>query len=211
MVCHFKKKHQKIHKQNYILSVGRLEWGKGVDQLIHAFALIADTIPKTRLIIIGRDTQSLITGRWLSMRNYLLSIIKLYKLQNRIVLHRQIANHAMPDYYRSCVCYVTASSGYENQPMSLLDAVAASKAIVAFKAVGIAEVITHRSNGYLAKAGDIKKLGQYIQTVISQPEIRKTFERKNDIIRHKYDIRRTSRLTTRHFSRLLDQYDSPAA
>ncbi|BDI28138.1 hypothetical protein CCAX7_001890 [Capsulimonas corticalis] len=58
---------------------------------------------------------------------------------------------------------------YEGLPMVLLEAMAAGTPVVAHAVSGIPEVITHGTNGFLTKVGDVEDFAGRIASLLSDP------------------------------------------
>jgi glycosyltransferase involved in cell wall biosynthesis len=97
-------------------------------------------------------------------------------------------------------------SVWENCPYSCLEAMTASRAIVASDCGGMPELITDRVNGLLAHTGDAESFTTRLEELIERPDLR---ERLGRMARHTVETRLTNLETAR---RTVDIYRGvPAA
>ena len=133
-----------------IIAVGRLEIVKGFENLIKAFALIADQCLKWRLDIFGDG----------SCKDRLKALITYYKLESRISILPTTYN--IIEEYKKSDFYVL-SSQHEAFGMVLLEAMSCGIPCVSFDCdYGPREIINDGVNGLLVDNGNINKLAQSI-------------------------------------------------
>ena len=78
-----------------------------------------------------------------------------------------------PDFFAAVDVFVLPSRS-DSFGLVLLEAWANSIPCVGYRAGGIAEVIRHEEDGYLAPCGDIDSLANYLQQLLTDDEMRKT-------------------------------------
>lgn len=147
-----------------IIGVGRLEWQKGFDRLISAFALVAEKFPLWDLYIFGEGSQ----------RTALTDQIESFGLGHRVKLvgltsaiHKELAaSHifAFP-------------SRYEGFPNALGEALRSGLPAVGFDQVsGVEEMIFHEQTGYLVPSnGGPGAFGAALCQLMSDESLRKCF------------------------------------
>ena len=81
-----------------------------------------------------------------------------------------------------CDVYVNSSFS-DSCPASMLEAIAAGKAIVASRAGGNGEWIDHGKNGLLVEAGEVDGLAEGIRRLIEDRPLREAFEKENALHR----------------------------
>lgn len=137
-------------------SVGRLETVKAFDVLIKAISLLKNQ--NIKLFIAGDGTQK---------KN-------LQALINKLGLKKQITllgtRNDVKDLLNAYDIY-TISSHYEGMPLSLIEAAANQKAIIATKVGGIAEFISDNKNGLLIEPGNPKNLASKIEQLIKNKDL----------------------------------------
>ncbi|WP_129633364.1 glycosyltransferase [Candidatus Oscillochloris fontis] len=81
-------------------------------------------------------------------------------------------DHQQALAYLACADIFAISSYDEVLPISLLESMALSKAILATNVGGVSEVVRHEQEGLLAPAGDAQALAQHLATLIESPTLR---------------------------------------
>lgn len=127
-------------KDHVILYVGRIAKEKNIDFLINNLSSIIKKIPKAKMVIVGDgpDMDRLIK----------LSIDK--KLDKKIIFTGKAPWDEIPKYYAMCDVFVTASTS-ETQGLTVIEAMGASKPVVAINDESFIEVITNDYDGCLFK------------------------------------------------------------
>lgn len=129
-----------------LLAVGRLEYQKGFDLLLEAFAKVVIELPIAELTIVGEG----------SRRPELEEQIRALGIAERVRLAGNVKG--IEDYYRSADTFVL-SSRHEGLPNVLLEAMAHGLPCVSFDChFGPAEIIQDGQNGILVPSGDTTAL-----------------------------------------------------
>jgi GalNAc-alpha-(1->4)-GalNAc-alpha-(1->3)-diNAcBac-PP-undecaprenol alpha-1,4-N-acetyl-D-galactosaminyltransferase len=153
------RNYENIKKGEIVLAVARHYPVKGLDRLLKAFSLIQNT--EWRLEIAGSegpatpDLHKLVDESNLKERvKFLGSIKEIDKV-----------------YARASIFVLPSRS--EGFPNALIEAMAAGLPCISFDInAGPSDIITHGSNGLLVPDGDIKKLAESIQQLISGEQLR---------------------------------------
>lgn len=135
-----------------LLYVGRLSEEKGLLTLLDALRKLPEKIP---LKIVG-------TGEF---RENLLQYISQNGLQKQVSLLGYKQGEELRELIRNCRLLVVPSISYENCPLSLLEAMALAKPVLASRIGGIPELLENDSNlvrGALFEAGDAVDLAKKI-------------------------------------------------
>lgn len=121
-----------------ILYVGRVAKEKNIEFLIENFKMVLKKIPKAKMYIVGDgpDLKELIE---LACKN---------KLDKKIVFVGKVPWEDVPKYYSLCDVFVTASTS-ETQGLTVLEAMAASKPVVAIRDESFELVISNGKDGLL--------------------------------------------------------------
>jgi len=109
------------------------------------------------------------------LRKQLLKLIKKLHLENKIVLlgwRRDI-----PEVLSLLDVFVLTSL-WEGLPISVLEAMASSKAIVATDTGGIREVILERDTGFLVGRSDVGRMAQRVNLLLESAELRISLGRR---------------------------------
>ena len=133
-----------------ILFVGRAEKRKGLNYLLEAYPLIKREMPQSRLVIVGPET-----------RKKYGALAQKIALPD-IVFTDYVPNEALPQYYQTCDLFCSPATGGESFGIVLLEAMAASRAIVASSIEGYAGLINDGVEGILVPPRDIHGLAEAI-------------------------------------------------
>ncbi|MDO8527020.1 MAG: glycosyltransferase [Deltaproteobacteria bacterium] len=142
-----------------IIYFGGLNEVKGVPLLLQALRLISEPIDVS---IFGEGPDGQACQRFASSTPHR---VRLGPFQHSPELYQRI---------QSALFTVVPSACYENQPLSILESYALSRAALGANHGGIPEVIEEGKTGFLFKAGDAKHLAEKICDMLKDP--RKTLE-----------------------------------
>ena len=147
-------------RPNRILSAGRLTKQKGYDFLLQAWARISKKYPTWRIDIFGHG----------DMETTLNRMIIDYKLSDCTRINEQSDN--IYEEYETSSIFVL-SSRYEGFGLVLVEAMSCGVPCISFDCPnGPAELITHGEDGLLVPLGDIEKLAESIEWMITHEEER---------------------------------------
>lgn len=167
-----------------IMFVGRLEKRKGLEHLLGAYRRIKNEFPRSRLIVVGpggklrRDYQTMV-ARW--------------RLAD-VVFTGYVSYDDLPRYYKTADIFCAPATGQESFGIVLLEAMAASKPIVASDIEGYANLVRHGVNGLLVKPKDEKALAAALSQLLEDGTLR---ERMGTLGRHKVDAYSWERVAQR--------------
>ena len=140
------------------------EW-KGHAHFLHAFAELADRHPMARAVVVGGPVPG---------EPDLLD--ELQRLAQRLGIRRFVhfAGHvsAMPSVYAAMDVVVHASRRPEPLGLVVLESMSAGRAVVAMRAGGPVEIITHGVDGLLVGTGDGAALVEEMARLASDPQSR---------------------------------------
>ncbi|MDE6891889.1 MAG: glycosyltransferase family 4 protein [Lachnospiraceae bacterium] len=139
---------------------------KGMHFVLEAMALLAGKYPDCKLYVAGN---SVISHRTLKEKlklpaygKYLLSLIKRYGLEERVVMLGKLSGEEMKARYLKSSVFVCASV-LENSPNTVGEAQLLGVPVAASMAGGIPDMITDGEDGLLFPAGDAAKLAEAIE------------------------------------------------
>lgn len=130
-----------------VLSARALEPLYGVDLLAQAFASAAKADPEMRLLLLGQG----------SLRPHLQAIFEHHGIGGQVHFAGQVDYANLPAFYRSCDVYVTTSHS-DGSSVSLLEAMACGRPVVASDIPGNREWVEAGKNGWLFADGDALSL-----------------------------------------------------
>jgi glycosyltransferase involved in cell wall biosynthesis len=154
--------HQKEVSQS-ILFLGRLGQRKGTEDLINAFAKIANNFPMAELHLGGDGDIDFYRDKVTR-----LGIIK------QVTFLGWISGEIKNKYLAKAAIYCLPSYN-EGFPMGVLEAMSANVAVVASTAGGIPDAITDQQEGLLIEAGDVDALASALTTLLENDVLRKEY------------------------------------
>jgi len=166
----------------YIVSVGRLEYVKGFDLLIQAFASIASKLPHY-LFIIGAGSQ----------RSNLEKMVEGFKLKKRIIFLGELVN---PCPVMKQADFIVQSSRWEAFPYVILEALTLEVPIIATDCDGPKKILRNGDYGVLVPQNDISQLSKAMLHFAEEPVLRDSYRAKSlsraldfsfDTMIHKYE------------------------
>jgi glycosyltransferase involved in cell wall biosynthesis len=140
---------------------------KGVATLLEARALV----PRSCRFTIG------LVGEGPEEDAYA-SLAEALGLGDQVYFLGKVAPAGMPTVYANSDIVVLPSIWDENQPVCLMEAMAAGLPVIASHKGGIPELIAHGDNGFLFAAGDADDLALQIAKLVGNPVRRATFGRR---------------------------------
>jgi len=140
--------------------VARLDLQKGFEYLLRAARTLCKTFQGLQIVIAGEGPD----------RDKIEDMIQQYGLQSNVVLAGQQSN--MPSVYAAMDIFVLPSLN-EGLPMTVLEAMAASKPVIATRVGAIGSVIQDGKNGLLVAPKDPEGLQNAIAGLLSDPERRR--------------------------------------
>ena len=146
----------KENKTQLIVAAGALEPWKGFDDLIKAINILIKKKINLKLVIIGGG----------SKRSSLNNLIKLYKLQNKVIILKPVMN-TLKYFYNSDIFVL--SSRVEGMPNVMIEAMMCGCTIVAANCLtGPREILGKNEYGYLAKVNNPNDLSVNIMKAINK-------------------------------------------
>jgi glycosyltransferase involved in cell wall biosynthesis len=142
-----------------IVFLGRLAPKKRVSDLIRAVDRLADDYPDAELVVVGEGP----------LEEELRDLATDLGVTDRVTFTGRVEEEAIPRYYASAELFVLPSV-WEGHPLTLLEAWAASRPVIASDVEGIAEFVDHGETGYLVPAKDPEALADAIRYAFDHPE-----------------------------------------
>lgn len=146
-----------------VVAVGRLDYQKGFDRLLQAWAIIQDAgrYADWRLDIFGQ-------GEW---RDKLLRMIDELRLSATASIHRP-TEHITEEYAASSM--LVMSSHYEGFPMVMVEAMACGLPVVSFDfKCGPRDIIADGINGLLVEEGHVGRLAEAMMELMDDEPYRR--------------------------------------
>ncbi|MGQ0652116.1 MAG: glycosyltransferase family 4 protein [Betaproteobacteria bacterium] len=115
----------------YVLTIGKYDYNKGQDVLVHAFAHIASTYPDLKLVMIGAPG---------AFQAELKRIVQSLGLESRVCMLESVPNSRIPVFMERAKIFVLPSR-QEAFGIVLLEAAAAAIPVIASRIGGVPEVV----------------------------------------------------------------------
>jgi glycosyltransferase involved in cell wall biosynthesis len=161
-----------------VVSVGRLVAEKNYELLVDAIAILRERVPGLRCLIAGEG----------KCRARIAQRIEALMLTESVRLPGPRGD--IPDLLHAADVFVL-SSLREGLPVSLIEAMAAGKAIVATAVGGMLDAITTGENGLLVPSGDADEIAAAVESLIGSPNLRRELgEAASKTANDRFDIRR---------------------
>jgi glycosyltransferase involved in cell wall biosynthesis len=138
--------------------VARLDLQKGFEYLLRAVRELSNAFSSLKLVIVGEGPD----------RKAIEDMIRQYSLQSNVILAGQQSD--MPGVYATIDIFVLPSLN-EGLPMTVLEAMAASKPVIATRVGAIPSVIKDGENGLLVEARDADGLRNAIARLLTDPDL----------------------------------------
>lgn len=175
-----------IEREAALLFVGRISPEKGIHVLIDAFAIVGEQYSNVTLFIVGPEGEiafEYLVG--LSDDPQVAALAEFYNgsyaanlraripnhLQERIIFTGPIAQKHLVDQYHKADILVNPSFS-ESFGMSLAEAMACGKPVVASRVGGMRYIVEEGKTGYLVDQGDPQALADAILELLNHPKKR---------------------------------------
>lgn len=151
---------QHVSGNQRVIAVGRLDYQKGFDRLLDAWALLPASLRDAwRLDIFGQ-------GEWEAM---LQEKCETLGIASTARINRP-THHIFEEYAASD--FLVMSSHYEGFPMVMIEAMACGLPVVCFDFLcGPRDIIVPEENGLMVQEGDVAALAAAIQRVMEDPAL----------------------------------------
>jgi len=143
------RKRMRCNDDFLVLFVGRLERRKGLSLLLRAFQLVSKS-ERSKLIVVGSGKQALYRRLAASLN-----------IENRVIFTGVIDSATLREMYGICDLFVS-SSYLEGFGITLLEAMASEKPVVAMNVGGISEVVKDGVHGKLVSNMNCNELADAI-------------------------------------------------
>jgi alpha-maltose-1-phosphate synthase len=190
-------------KEEYtILYFGTLIRKKGVLDLAHIFNLVTERDKLVRLILIGKDSGDIKTGKpstWELMREILSPAAK-----GRTTFQGSIPYHQISTEIRKAAVCVFPSYA-EACPVSWIEAMAMGKAIVASDIGWASELIEDGKEGLLVDPSNHKGFANAILALLTNPEKRENFGlQASRRAKHQFEVSKVAEDSIQFYQQLLN-------
>ena len=144
-----------------VLFLGRYIEAKGVFELLRAFALAQQQVPRLRLLLGGEGD-----------RAPLLRLADELGVADKVELLGWVTGEAKEGWLDGCDIFALPSH-FEALPVSMLEAMAAGQAVLMSNVGSIPEVVRHGENGWLVPPREVEPLAQALMVLGRDPALRR--------------------------------------
>jgi glycosyltransferase involved in cell wall biosynthesis len=161
-------------RSDEILAVGRLDWQKGFDVLLQAFAHSGLAAQGMRLVILGEGPE----------RRALTALAQDLGIAASVEMPSVVPD---PERWMARCAFYVLPSRYEGFPNALLEAMAMGCAVIAADCdSGPRELVRHGDNGLLVPVADATALAQALLELASGPALRARLGHAAQAVRARY-------------------------
>jgi glycosyltransferase involved in cell wall biosynthesis len=180
-----------------VLFVGGLEPRKGLEYLLHAMEYVIDEMPDARLIAVGK-TGFRETDEW----GWFSKLADRLGIGDRMDFRESVDQNTLLGFYSECDVLVLPSKT-EGWGLSLMEAMACGKPVVASRAGGIPELVRHGTDGILVRPGDVRGLADSIVSLLRDPMLRERMGRNGRLRVREFSWDETARVVLREYEKAL--------
>jgi phosphatidylinositol alpha-mannosyltransferase len=175
-----------------LLFVGQLVPKKGLPTLLEAFERLLDEFPRLRLKVVGdgplREPCRGLMGE---------------RARARVEFLGQQHGEPLVELYQSCDVFCAPSIGYESFGITLLEAMAAGKPIVASRIPGYSDVVRDGEEAILHASRDPRDLAAALRRVVTDGELRNRLAAQGRRTVQRYAWPRVAAEIENHYERVL--------
>lgn len=165
-----------------LLFVGQMVPKKGLPTLLDAFEMLLAEFPALALRIVGDGPHAEACRNRLGQR-----------ARDRVVFLGEVHGEQLLHEYQSCDVFCAPSVGYESFGITLLEAMAAGKPIVASRIDGYCDVVQENREALLHTSRDPRDLRDALRRVITDPALRQRLSQQALQTVKRYDWSRVAR------------------
>lgn len=151
---------EKNNKNIILLSIGKNTPRKGYNTLLKAYEKIRLDYPNVKLVLVGGETSNLVRSDEFS------------HVKEGIETFEHVDERMLSALYEYCDIYVS-SAVLEGFGLTILEAMAAGKAVVATESGGVCDFFENGANGLLVKPNNWQQLSEAIMYLIQNESLRK--------------------------------------
>jgi glycosyltransferase involved in cell wall biosynthesis len=175
----FRKTYAIDDKEKIVLYLGRIHWIKGIDILVKAFANIIGKLDDLKLVIVGQDDGFLLQ---------LKSLVKALRIDHAVMFLGPLYGKSKLEAYVDADVFVLPSR-YEAFGLTVLEAYACRKPVVATSCDGLKELILDHETGILVKPEGVFELSEALYYILSKNVNKMGLKAKNFV--KQFNIQKT--------------------
>jgi len=170
-------------EENYIYFNGRIVMQKGLRYLIKAYSMLDSKI---------QDQFKLVVGGSGPLKGHLESLSSKYNIKDSVNFLSWLSKSDFVKKINNCTIFVLPSL-FECMPVTLLEAMASGKSVIASDIPGPKDIITHGYDGFLFEKENVEELKKYLELLLGDKELRKrTGKNARKTIEEKYTFEKVA-------------------
>lgn len=175
-----------------LLFVGQLVPKKGLPVLLRAFDALVEEFPRLHLSVVGDGPLRESCRRLLTERT-----------RSQVSFLGQLHGESLVEQYRSCDVFCAPSIGHESFGITLLEAMAAGKPIVAARIPGYADVVRHGEEALLYRSDSARELRDALRQMVTDAGLRRRLAARGQATVQGYGWPRVAAAVEAGYERLL--------
>jgi len=169
-------------EKKIILYLCRIHRTKGIDILVKAFANIVEKLDDVRLVVVGPDDGYL---------GELEALTKALKIEDKVLISGPLYGKDKLEAYVDAEVYVLPSR-YEIWGMTVLEAYACGKPVIASKIDGLKNLVKNEETGLLFEPGNVEQLMKSMLLLLNdQNKAEKIGLRGKQLVKENFTIEKT--------------------
>lgn len=173
-----------------MISVNRIEPGKGIDYLIDAFSLIKQNFSDAKLILVGTGFEE----------KKIINQIRNYKLTDSIVHVKNVPEDLLYNYYDLSDVYVSPTT-QDDFIMGIQEAMACGLSIVS---TGQRFLVQSGVNGYVVPKRDPQAIADAVLKIADKDRYKKMGDRSQEIVK-KFDMDIIAKIAIKEYEKLIEK------
>nr|MDO8080739.1 glycosyltransferase family 4 protein [Candidatus Freyarchaeota archaeon] len=188
-----------------VLCVARIDPVKSHEELLKAFSIIKKERQNAKLVCVGNGSISNdVLGIRAQRKAKILKLMKELDLESDTIFLGHVPHMDIPRIYRMADVVVLPSK-MEGFGLSLTEAMAAEKPVVAYDVGGVGIQIEHGFNGFLIEKGDFIELAEKTCELLSDKELKKIMgERAKQVVEEKFNVRKAAEKYLRLYQEVIN-------
>lgn len=142
----------KLKNNMILLALARLESDKGIQFIIKAMPAIIKANKNIKLVIVGAG----------SYQDYLKTLVKGLKVDSHVIFTGKVPFSELRHYFNLCDIFINYTLRQNGYDLTLIEAMACEKALIASQIGSHPTLIKHNKNGILVPLLNIKKLAEAV-------------------------------------------------
>ena len=162
----FPRGHPRRSKTPTVLFVGGLEPRKGLEFALLAMPRVLEKCPNARLVVVGKSG-----FRGTDDPGWFRVLANRAGIEESVEMHESVSQEMLMQLYSDCDVLVLPSRN-EGWGLSLMEAMAFEKPVVATRVGGIPELVVDGKEGLLVESGDVSGLADAVGKLLGDPSLR---------------------------------------